>query len=79
MTDGGDRRTPRAKVDIAQREQQIVALKLRGIPTPGVLANDLRLYIRHAWHVVEPSTVYLENCRIELIAEHREAVTVGSD
>src|SRR6202035_3192908 len=26
-----------------------------------VLRNDLRLYIRSAWHVVEPSTVYLEN------------------
>jgi DNA-binding CsgD family transcriptional regulator len=36
MNDGGDRRTPRAKVDIAQREQQIVALKLRGIPTPDI-------------------------------------------
>src|ERR1700724_3137475 len=36
MNDGGDRRTPRAKVDIARREQQIVALKLRGIPTPDI-------------------------------------------
>jgi hypothetical protein len=32
MTEGGDKRTPRAKVDIAKREQQIVALKLRGVP-----------------------------------------------
>jgi hypothetical protein len=32
MIEGGDKRTPRAKVDIAKREQQIVALKLRGIP-----------------------------------------------
>jgi len=31
MNEGGDKRTPRAKVDIAKREQQIVALKLRGI------------------------------------------------
>jgi DNA-binding CsgD family transcriptional regulator len=31
MTEGGDKRTPRAKVDIAKREQQIVALKLRGV------------------------------------------------
>ena len=36
MNEGGDKRTPRAKVDIAQREQQIVALKLRGIPTPDI-------------------------------------------
>jgi hypothetical protein len=35
-----------------------------------VLRNDLRLYIREAWHVVEPSTIYLENCHIDLIAEH---------
>jgi hypothetical protein len=30
-----------------------------------VLQNDLRLYMRQAWHVVEPSTVYLEKrcCR----------------
>src|ERR1017187_3579305 len=41
------------------------------------LRNDLRLYIRQAWHVVEPSTVYLENWHIDLIAEHLEAVTAG--
>src|ERR1700731_3657172 len=42
-----------------------------------VLRNDLRLYIREAWHVVEPSTVYLENWHMDLIAEHLEAVTAG--
>jgi hypothetical protein len=42
-----------------------------------VLSNSLRGYIRHAWHVVEPSTVYLENWHIDLIAEHLEAVTAG--
>jgi len=42
-----------------------------------VLSDDLRLYIRHAWHVVEPSTVYLENWHIDLIAEYLEAVTAG--
>ena len=44
-----------------------------------VLRENLRLYIREAWHVVEPSTVYLENWHIDLIAEDPEAVTVGSD
>ena len=33
------------------------------------LRNNLRLYIKEAWHVVEPSTVYLENWHIDLIAE----------
>jgi hypothetical protein len=42
-----------------------------------VLSNSLRVYIRHAWHVVEPSTVYLENWHIDLIAEYLEAVTAG--
>src|SRR5258708_36424830 len=42
-----------------------------------MLRDDLRLYIRHAWHVVEPSTVYLENWHIDLIAEYLEAVTAG--
>jgi hypothetical protein len=42
-----------------------------------VLSNSLRGYIRHAWHVVEPSTVYLENWHIDLIAEYLEAVTAG--
>src|ERR1700731_1412223 len=36
MNEGGDKHTLRAKVDIAKREQQIVALKLRGIPTPDI-------------------------------------------
>jgi len=42
-----------------------------------ILRNRLRLYIREAWHVVEPSTVYLENWHIDLIAEYLEAVTAG--
>jgi hypothetical protein len=42
-----------------------------------VLSNSLRLYIRQAWHIVEPSTVYLDNWHIDLIAEHLEAVTFG--
>jgi hypothetical protein len=33
MNPGGDKLTVAAKVDIAKREQQIVALKLRGIPS----------------------------------------------
>jgi hypothetical protein len=33
MDEGGDKRTLRAKADSAKREQQIVALKLRGIPS----------------------------------------------
>src|ERR1700686_1176523 len=41
------------------------------------LRNNLRLYIREAWHVVEPSTVFLENWHIDLIAEYLEAVTAG--
>ena len=36
MNEGGDKRTPHAKVDIAKREQQIVALKLRGIAAPEI-------------------------------------------
>ena len=30
-----------------------------------ILRNNLRLYIREAWHVIEPSTVYLENWHID--------------
>jgi hypothetical protein len=44
-----------------------------------MLRDDLRLYIRQAWHVVEPSTVYLENWHIDLIAEYLEAVTAVTD
>ena len=42
-----------------------------------VLPNSLRLYIREAWYVVEPSTTYLGNWHIDLIAEHIEEVTAG--
>jgi len=44
-----------------------------------VLRNDLRLYIRAAWPVVEPATVYLENWHIDLIAGHFEAAWADSD
>jgi hypothetical protein len=36
MNEGGDKRAFRAKADIAKREQQIVALKLRGIAVPEI-------------------------------------------
>src|SRR6202022_768754 len=42
-----------------------------------VLSNSTRGYIRPAWPVIEPSTVYLENWHIDLIAEYLEAVTAG--
>ena len=42
-----------------------------------ILRNNLRLFIKEAWHVVEPATVYLENWHTDLIAEHLEAVTAG--
>jgi hypothetical protein len=71
---------------IIETTSPILTLNPRNKPTEArdaiavdriVLRNDLRLYIREAWHVVEPSTVYLENWHIDLIAEYLEAVTAG--
>src|ERR1700686_1419792 len=71
---------------IIETTSPILTPNLRNKPTEArdaiavdriVLRNDLRLYIREAWHVVEPSTVYLENWHIDLIAEYLEAVTAG--
>jgi hypothetical protein len=42
-----------------------------------VLSGRLRLYIRAAWAIVEPSTTYLENWHLDLVAEYLEAVTAG--
>src|ERR1700730_14901035 len=42
-----------------------------------VRRNAPGLHSREAWHVVEPSTVYLENWHFDLIAEYLEAVTAG--
>jgi hypothetical protein len=42
-----------------------------------ILRRNLRLYIRKAWPVVEPSTIYLENWHIDLIADYLTAVTEG--
>jgi hypothetical protein len=71
---------------IIETTSPILTPNLRNKPTEArdaiavdriVLRNDLRLYIREAWQVVEPSTVYLENWHIDLIAEYLEAVTAG--
>ena len=40
-TRGGDTRTPQARVDIARREEQIVAFRLRHIPFAAVARTDL--------------------------------------
>ncbi len=42
-----------------------------------LLRNSLRLFIRKGWPVIEPSTTYLENWHIDLIAEYLEGVTFG--
>src|SRR5882762_2171853 len=42
-----------------------------------LLRNSLRFFIKKGWHVIERSTIYLENWHIDLIAEHLEAVTLG--
>lgn len=37
------------------------------------LSGDLRAFIRGAWHVLEPATVYRHNWHIDAIAEHVDA------
>lgn len=39
--------------------------------------KSLAAYIRQAWHVVEPSNVYIHGWHIDAIAEHLEAATRG--
>jgi len=39
--------------------------------------NSLSEFVRQAWHVIEPATLYLHNWHIEAICEHLEAVTRG--
>lgn len=39
------------------------------------LENDLGLFMREAWHVLEPATPFVPNWHIDAIAEHLEAVT----
>jgi hypothetical protein len=56
MNRGGDKRTPIAKIDVARREQQIVALYLRGIPTHqiagavGVTRRAVQIAFKKAIH-----------------------------
>ena len=71
MNEGGDKHTPRARADIAKREQQIVALKLRGIPTPdiarvvGVSARAVQVAFKKAIHRETSRTIQTHH-RIEL-------------
>lgn len=48
-----------------------------GKGTPSVPVLGLREFIRDAWHVVEPATVYVHGWHVDAIAEHLEAVTRG--
>src|ERR1700722_2647027 len=59
-----ERGTPRGDDDLIDRERIL-------------LRNSLRLFIKKGWPVIEPSTTYLENWHIDLIAEHLEGVTLG--
>ena len=42
-----------------------------------VCAASLSAFIRRAWHVIEPSQVYVHGWHIDAIAEHLEAITDG--
>ena len=39
--------------------------------------RSLRAYLEQAWPILEPTTPFLGNWHIDLIAEHLEAVTAG--
>jgi predicted phage terminase large subunit-like protein len=39
--------------------------------------DNLKLYAKQAWHVVEPMTDFVDNWHIDAICEHLEAVTNG--
>src|SRR5216683_2854247 len=39
--------------------------------------RSFRAYVEQAWPVLEPTTPFLGNWHIDLIAEHLEAVTAG--
>jgi predicted phage terminase large subunit-like protein len=39
--------------------------------------RSLRSFVRHAWHVVEPSTPFVPGWHLDAICEHLEAVTRG--
>ncbi len=41
------------------------------------MSDDLGLYMREAWPIVEPSTRFIPGWHIDAIAEHLEAVTAG--
>jgi predicted phage terminase large subunit-like protein len=41
------------------------------------LSDDLGLYMREAWPLVEPAAPFIEGWHIDAIAEHLEAVTAG--
>lgn len=42
-----------------------------------VCAASLSAFIRRAWHVIEPSQIYVHGWHIDAIADHLEAVTAG--
>ena len=68
MNEGGDKHTPRARVDIAKREQQIVALKLRGIPAPEI-ARVIGVSIR-AVHAAFKKAIHRETSQ-DIQTHHR--------
>ena len=44
----------------------------------GVVKESFMEFVREAWHVIEPSTVYEHNWHIELISEHLQEVYEGN-
>src|ERR1700730_12559981 len=39
--------------------------------------RNLRDFVRSAWHVVEPNTLFMDGWHIDAIADHLEAITRG--
>jgi predicted phage terminase large subunit-like protein len=56
--------------------EKLTAEELARIPTM-LLEDDLRLFIREAWHLVEPEIPFVPGWHIDAVSDHLEAVSRG--
>ena len=54
----------------------VATRQIRDVATEAA-ENSFVAYVRHAWHVLEPSTDYIHGWHVDVICEHLEAVTDG--
>src|SRR4051812_28580948 len=66
------------RAELARREAERERLRRSAeADATRIRCDDLAGFVREAWHVLEPNSLYIHGWHIDVICQHLEAITLG--